>query len=167
MGLDSLRVSQPFPAAALQQFGVKGKKAVLTFYDNEDKPDCGRVISGFRAASDDFKKAGCAIVGVRSAIGGRSLLELLAGSSDEDGIIRTTKDSIKFVVDEDDALRSEIGIEEDLFGLLGAFTRATYVVDQKGYIVDLNTNQLGAASHVEGALKAVQKMQPPAKTRRR
>jgi peroxiredoxin len=173
MALDSLRVSQPFPAAALQKFGVKGKKAVLFFYDGENKPACSAQISGFRAASDEFKKEGFTIVGVRSALGGKSLLDnLLAlanGPSDEADVSnKNSKDPIKFVVDEDDALRTEIGIEDDLFGLLGlAFTRATYVIDQKGYIRDLNTNQLGATTHVDVALKAIQKLEPPKVARTR
>jgi peroxiredoxin len=172
MGLDSLRVSQPFPAAALQRFGVKGKKAVLFFYDGDEKPSCKQQISAFNAASDDFKKEGVTIVGVRSALGGKSLVDnlvaLAGGTSDEGEVIEKTKSPINFVVDEDDALRSEIGIEEDLFGILGAFTRATYVVDKSGYIVNLNTDQLDAASHAKVALAAAKKMQPPkgARTRR-
>ena len=110
MGLD---VGGQFPASALRSFGVYGKNAVVFFYGADDAPSCSKEISGFEDKLDEFKAAGVSAVGVRNG----------AGDKDIDT-------AVTLVVDEGDAVRSEIGIEKDLFGLLGG--RETYVVDSMG-----------------------------------
>merc|ERR1719335_1895977 len=115
-----LAVGEKFPPSALSTCGVSGKKAVVFFYGADDAPSCSKQISAFSDATDDFKKAGFAVVGVRNA----------------KGVKESTDAAVKLVVDEDDAVRNEIGIAKDLFGLLGG--RETYVLDAKGEIVEVH-----------------------------
>ena len=61
---------------------------------------------------------------------------------------------VKLVVDEGDAMRSELAIAPDLFGLLGG--RETYVVDASGTVVGVHNNQFDPASHVTTALAAAE-----------
>ena len=120
--------------------GVNGKKAVVFFYGADDAPSCSKEISAFDAALDEFKDSGVTVVGVRN------------GAGVKDG----TSSSVKLVVDEGDELRSEIGIEKDLFGLLGG--RETYVLDASGTVISVHNNQFDPASHVKVALEAVETM---------
>jgi peroxiredoxin Q/BCP len=140
-----LKVGEQFPSSALKQFGVGGKKAVLFFYGADDAPSCSKQIAAFSAATDDFKKAGITVVGVRNA----------------KGVKENTDSAVKLVVDDDDAVRTEVGIAKDLFGLLGG--RETYVLDASGTIVEVHNNQFDPASHVKVALAAIEKM--PKKTK--
>ena len=68
--------------------------------------------------------------------------------------------NIKLVVDEDDELRKELGIKEDLFGLLGG--RETYVVDKSGKVVEVHNNQFDPKSHVTKSLAAVEELKKSA-----
>jgi len=139
-----LKVGDSFPAPALKKFGVAGKKAVVFFYGADDAPSCEKEISAFSAATDEFKKDGFTVVGVRNGA----------------GVKPSTDAAVKLVVDEDDEIRKEIGIAKDLFGLLGG--RETYVLDTSGTIVEVHNNQFDPESHVKVALAAMEKV-PKAK----
>ena len=71
----------------------------------DDAPSCKKELASFDEAMDEFKSFGATVVGVRNAAGDKG--------ADED------YPSMKIVVDDGDAVRTEIGIEKDLFGLLG------------------------------------------------
>jgi len=135
-----LSAGEKFPASALKACGVSGKKAVVFFYGADDAPSCSKEISAFDAAAATFKDSGVAVVGVRNGA----------------GVKEATSASIKLVVDEEDALRTEIGIEKDLFGLLGG--RETYVLDASGTVVSVHNNQFDPESHVKVALEALESM---------
>merc|ERR1712032_871889 len=64
--------------------------------------------------------------------------------------------------DEGDAIRQEIGIEKDLFGLLGG--RETYVLDSSGTVVSVHNSQFDPESHVQIALKVLIPPSPSALT---
>merc|ERR1712070_918947 len=135
-----LAVGDKFPASAAKVCGVSGKKAVVFFYGADDAPSCSKEISAFDAALDEFKDSGVTVVGVRN------------GAGVKDG----TSSSVKLVVDEGDELRSEIGIEKDLFGLLGG--RETYVLDASGTVISVHNNQFDPESHIKVALAAVDEL---------
>lgn len=135
-----LSVGDKFPASALQTCGVSGKKAVVFFFGADDAPSCSKEISAFDAAAAEFKDAGVAIVGVRNAA----------------GVKEGTDAAVTLVVDEGDAMRTEIGIEKDLFGLLGG--RETYVLDSSGTVASVHNNQFDPQSHVTTALAAVDEL---------
>jgi peroxiredoxin Q/BCP len=139
-----LKVGDKFPASALKTCGVSGKKAVVFFYGADDAPSCKKEIAGFDGALDEFKKAGFTVVGVRNEKG-----------------VKDTDSAVKLVVDEGDAMRKEIGIAPDLFGLLGG--RETYVLDNKGQIASVFNDQFGPDKHVSTALEAAEQLQPEAK----
>jgi peroxiredoxin Q/BCP len=134
-----LRVGDKFPASALQQFGVNGKKAVVFFYGADDAPSCSKQLSAFSDATDAFSNAGFTVVGVRNEAGAKA----------------DTDVAVKLVVDKDDAVRKDIGIAND-FGLLGG--RETYVLDASGNITEVHNNQFDPVSHVKVALKAAERM---------
>lgn len=63
---------------------------------------------------------------------------------------------MNIVVDDGDEVRSLIGIEKDLFGLLGG--RETYVVGPKGTVVGVHNNQFGPETHISTALAVLEQM---------
>ena len=134
-----LSVGDKFPASALKTCGVAGKKAVVFFYGADDAPSCSKELSAFDAAAAKFAGSGVAVVGVRNA----------AGAKGSDAAVR-------LVVDEGDAMREEIGIEKDLFGLLGG--RETYVLDGSGTVVSVHNNQFDPESHITTAIAAVDEL---------
>ena len=131
-----LAVGDAFPSGALASMGVKGKKAVVFFYGADDAPSCSKELSAFDAELATFGEAGVTVVGVRNAAGAKG-----------------TDAGVKLFVDEDDAIRNEIGIEKDLFGLLGG--RETYVVDSSGKVASVFNSQFDPAAHVSTALDAI------------
>jgi peroxiredoxin Q/BCP len=135
-----LEVGDQFPPSALQKCGVSGKNAVVFFYGADDAPSCSKEISAFEANLDTFQEYGVEVVGVRNA----------------KGVKETTDTPVKLVVDEDDEMREEIGIEKDLFGFLGG--RETYVVDKSGTVVSVHNNQFDPNSHVDVAVGALDEL---------
>lgn len=133
----ALTVGAKMPKSVLSKCGVSGKKACIFFYGADDAPSCSKELSAFDAALPAFKEAGVTVVGVRNEAG--------AKGSDT---------SVKLVVDGDDSMRNEIGIEKDLFGLLGG--RETYVVDASGTVVSVHNNQFDPNSHVSVSLDALE-----------
>jgi peroxiredoxin Q/BCP len=63
---------------------------------------------------------------------------------------------VKLFVDEGDAIRTEIGIQKDLFGLLGG--RETYVVDASGTVASVFNSPFSPEEHVKTALAAVKEL---------
>ena len=117
--------------------GVSGKKAAIFFYGADDAPSCSKEIAAFDEAASEFSALGVSEVGVRNAAGDKGV-----------------DSAVRLVVDDDDAMRSEVGIEKDLFGLLGG--RETYVVDASGTVVGVHNNQFDPKSHVDKALAAAE-----------
>lgn len=178
----SLKVGDKFPAKALKAWGVAGKSAVLYFYSADETPTCtkqavrplspscdARFIptimhcrppptpaalphlpsvpleiplpqDAFSSQLDAFKAAGCTVVGIR-------------GDSGVKGDF-ASKYGQKFVVDEGNAVRREIGIKADLLGAIPG--RETYVVDKAGTVTFVFNNQFDAKAHVTKALAASQ-----------
>ena len=101
------------------------------------RPSCSKEIGAFDANLAAFSGLGVSVVGVRNGAGDKGI--------DSD---------VKLVVDEDNAMRSELAIAPDLFGLLGG--RETYVVDASGTVVGVHNNQFDPASHVTTALAAAE-----------
>lgn len=132
-----LEVGDKFPPSALSKCGVSGKNAVVFFYGADDAPSCSKEISAFEDTLGTFDDAGVSVVGVRNA----------------KGVKESTNTPVKLVVDEGDEMREEIGIEKDLFGLLGG--RETYVVDKSGTVVSVHNNQFDPNSHIKVAVDAL------------
>eukprot|EP00549_Striatella_unipunctata_P023918 CAMPEP_0118695330 /NCGR_PEP_ID=MMETSP0800-20121206/13114_1 /TAXON_ID=210618 ORGANISM="Striatella unipunctata, Strain CCMP2910" /NCGR_SAMPLE_ID=MMETSP0800 /ASSEMBLY_ACC=CAM_ASM_000638 /LENGTH=144 /DNA_ID=CAMNT_0006594085 /DNA_START=161 /DNA_END=595 /DNA_ORIENTATION=- len=138
-----LEVGDSFPTTALKTWGVSGKNAVIYFYGADDAPSCKKQNSAFDSKFDDFKSAGVAVVGVRNGPGAKGV-----------------EVSQKLVVDEEDAVRNEIGIEKDFFGFLGG--RETYVVNSKGVVEFVFNSQFAPEDHVEKSLEYASTMKKPA-----
>jgi len=132
-----LATGEKFPSAALKDMGVSGKPSVIFFYGADDAPSCSKELSAFDAEMATFSAAGVSVVGVRNQ----------AGAKGSDA-------AVQLYVDEDDAIRTAIGIEKDLFGLLGG--RETYVVDASGTVTSVFNSQFDPAAHVATAKEAVE-----------
>lgn len=132
-----LSVGDTFPESAAKTCGISGKKSVVFFFGADDAPSCSKQITAFDASLSDFQKAGFTVVGVRN----------------EAGVKESTDATVKLVVDEGDAMRNEIDIAKDLFGVLGG--RETYVLDSKGTVLSVHNNQFDPESHIKVALEAV------------
>merc|ERR1719424_2577535 len=96
-------------ASALKLAGATGKKAVLFFYGADTAPSCSKQIEGYDSALPLFKELGVSVVGVRNEAG-----------------VKLSDDPSRLLVDEGDAVRTELGIAKDFFVLGG---RESYVVD--------------------------------------
>merc|ERR1719157_166674 len=94
--------------------------------------------SAFSSNLSDFKSAGVNVIGVRNE----------ARVKDSGDVSQT------LVVDEGDAIRNEIGIDKDLFGLLGG--RETYVVGKDGTVGFVFNSQFKPEDHVSKALDYVE-----------
>jgi peroxiredoxin Q/BCP len=103
----------------------------------DDAPSCSKELAAFEDSLPAFKANGVSVVGVRNPAG-----------------VKGYEGAVKVVVDDADAMRSNIGIESDLFGLLGG--RESYVVDGSGSIVGVHNNQFDPQSHVTKSLEAAE-----------
>merc|ERR1719424_1747763 len=127
-------------ASALKLAGATGKKAVLFFYGADTAPSCSKQIEGYDSALPLFKELGVSVVGVRNEAGVKL--------SDDPSRLR-------LVVDEGDAVRTELGIAKDFFVLGG---RESYVVDAKGQIACVYNNQFDPDSHIKATLAAAKEL---------
>ena len=126
-----------FPAVAAGTLGVKGKNAVVYFYGADGSPSCTKQATAFDGAAAEFKRMGFDVVGVRSA-------------KQAKGEFESKYSSVRFVADQDDAMRKELGIKADLFGALAG--RETYVIDKTGTVQMVFNSQFKPEEHVEKAL---------------
>jgi len=94
-------------------------------------------------AAFDSSSLGVPVVGVRNEKGVK-------------GDFASLYPGIKFVVDEGDEVRSEVGIKADLFGALGG--RETYVVDSKGTVAMAFNNQFQPEKHVDAAFPVIEEL---------
>lgn len=132
---NGINVGDQFPQNALKKLGVNGKKSVVYFYGADDAPSCKKQNSAFDSRIEEFKKAGVTVVGVRNEKGVKNTSELVQN----------------LMVDEDDAIRNQIGIKKDLFGLLGG--RETYVIGKKGNVEYKFNDQFKPEAHVENTIE--------------
>merc|ERR1719373_559807 len=132
---NGIAVGDAFPKSALKRFGVAGKRSVVYFYGADDAPSCKKQNAAFNDRLSEFQSLGATVVGVRNEKGAKGedpeLLQAL-------------------MVDEGDAVREQIGIPKDLFGLLGG--RETYVVGKDGRVEYKFNDQFGPEKHVENTL---------------
>ena len=133
-----------FPADALEKFGV-AEKAVLFFFGQDDAPSCSKQIAAFDGQFSEFSNAGVSVVGVRSNAFSLTRYPVKTGS-----------DKLRFVVDENDAVRKQIDIKADMFGFLGG--RETYVIDATGKVAAVHNSQLDVESHIKVALDAIKRL---------
>lgn len=132
-----LKVGDSFPVAALKKLGASGKKSVIYFYGADDAPSCKKQNSAFNSELSSFKSAGVNVIGVRNE----------KGVKDTDGLLQN------LVVDENDEIRNELGIEKDFFILGG---RETYVVGKDGTVGYVFNSQFKPNDHVSNALDYVE-----------
>lgn len=127
----------PKRTVAAGTLGVKGKNAVVYFYGADGSPSCTKQATAFDGAAAEFKRMGFDVVGVRSA-------------KQAKGEFESKYSSVRFVADQDDAMRKELGIKADLFGALAG--RETYVIDKTGTVQMVFNSQFKPEEHVEKAL---------------
>lgn len=143
--LQMLQEGEKFPADAAAKLGVKGKNAVVYFYGADGSPSCTKQAIAFDGANAQFKKLGFEVVGVRS-------------DKEAKGEF-AQRYSQRFVSDEGNGMRQQLGIKNDVFGFIAG--RETYVINKSGVIEMVFNNQLKTDEHVEKALAAAAASLPP------
>merc|ERR1719410_2081595 len=133
---NGIQVGDVFPKNALKKMGVSSKKAVVYFYGADDAPSCKKQNDAFSSRSNEFKKLGATVVGVRNENGVK-----------EDKLPELNQ---KLFVDEEDTIRNQIGIKKDLLGLLGG--RETYVIGKNGKVEYKFNDQFNPEKHVENTI---------------
>jgi len=134
---NGIQIGDSFPKNALKKLGVSSKKAVVYFYGADDAPSCKKENDAFNTRSDEFKKLGATVVGVRNEKGVK-----------EDKLPQLVQN---LVIDEEDTIRNQIGIKKDLFGLLGG--RETYVIGKNGKVEYKFNDQFNPEKHVKNTIE--------------
>lgn len=126
----------------------KGQKLVLFFYPKDNTPGCTTEAKDFTALSDDFGKAGTALLGVskdspkkhRNFIAKHDLKTPLATDAEEDGL----SDALGIWTEKQNYGRTYMGM-----------VRTTYLIDADGKIARV-WNKVRVKGHVDEVLAAAQ-----------
>ena len=119
---------------------MKGKNAVVYFYNADGSKDCTTQAIAFDEAHAEFKALKFDVVGVRSA-----------ADADSQFVQHYSQ---RFVADADNSVRKQLGIQDDLFGALAG--RETYVIDKSGTVKLAFNSQFQPEEHVAKALEVAQ-----------
>lgn len=134
---------QAFSLAAL-----RGRFVVIYFYPRAFTPVCTIETRLFRDRSEELASLGASVVGV---------------STDEaDAQCEfANKQGVQFplLADHDERITRAYGVK---WPLLGRAMRVTFVIDREGRIAERIHHELSADRHVEGAIKAVERMRAKA-----
>jgi thioredoxin-dependent peroxiredoxin len=120
------------------------KPVVLFFYPKDNTPGCTKEACTFRDRHSVFQESGAEVLG----ISGDSV-------SSHQQFANTYQLPFQLLSDEGNKVRSLFGVPSTLWILPG---RVTYLIDRTGKIRYLFESQLDFEGHIEGALKALQKI---------
>lgn len=120
---------------------LSGSK-VIYFYPKDDTPGCTKEACSFRDSYEAFTDLNVEVIGISS-------------DSVESHKNFKAKHRLPFTLlsDESNVIRKQFGVKTNLFGLLPG--RVTYVVNQKGTIINLFSSQLNMVKHVSEALESL------------
>ncbi len=127
---------------------LQGKQVVLYFYPKDSTPGCTTQAQGFRDLYDEFKQAGCEIIGVS-----RDSLKSHANF--------TEKQQIPFplIADTDETLCQMFDVikMKNMYGKqVRGIERSTFLIDQDGSLKQ-EWRGLKVPGHVDAVLQAVLK----------
>ena len=118
----------------LNSVGLSGRRAAVSFINNDNNFDCAKQLLALSEAADSFAQQSCTIVVVRPP----------AGVSDTSA---ERFPAIQFQADEGDALRRSVGVPR------GGRNRGTYVVLANGTVCGSVSSAVDAQSHSQFALR--------------
>jgi peroxiredoxin Q/BCP len=132
--------SQSGEMVSLKDF-LGEKPVILYFYPKDDTRGCTKEARAFRDEHEQFGKLNAEVIGVSS-------------DSIESHRRFAEKHNLSFTLlsDEGGKVRRMYGVP-NTFGIFPG--RVTYVIDEAGVVRHVFSSQIGAAKHVEGALKSL------------
>lgn len=147
----ALQVGDRCPSFALRdQHGnlvssenIIGKKlVVLYFYPKDNSGGCTAEACSFRDAYEEFKDAGCEVIGVSS-------------DSVESHLQFAAKNRLTFTLlsDEGAKLRKAFGVPRTFFGIIAG--RVTYIIDKQGVIRHIHNSLTNPESHIQESLNVI------------
>lgn len=120
-----------------------GKKAmVIYFYPKDDTPGCTKEACKFRDDFDIFSNMDVEIIGISSD-----------DVKSHKAFAQKYNLPFTLLADVNNEVRNLFGVKSNIFGLLPG--RSTYIIDPKGFVIDIHEGMLNAEKHVEEALKAL------------
>ncbi len=125
---------------------IIGKKlVVLYFYPKDNSGGCTAEACSFRDAYEEFKDAGCEVIGVSS-------------DSVESHKQFAAKNRLTFTLlsDEGAKLRKTFGVPRTFFGIIAG--RVTYIIDKKGIVRHIHNSLSNPESHIEESLSMIRSL---------
>lgn len=118
---------------------------VIFFYPKDNTAGCTREACAFRDYQKDFNQLNCQIIGISS-------------DNAEKHLEFAKKNNLDYplLADINQEARKLYGVPNSLFGLIPG--RVTYVIDNKGTIVDIFNSQLQFTDHISNAIDAIKKL---------
>jgi len=123
--------------------GIIGNKLiVLYFYPKDNSGGCTAEACSFRDAYEEFKDAGCEVIGVSS-------------DSIESHKQFAAKNRLTFTLlaDEGAKLRKAFGVPRTFFGIIAG--RVTYIIDKQGVIRHIHNSLTNTESHITESLNII------------
>ena len=112
-----------FPEAALAQLELSTPRSIVFFLSSDKDFNCAKGLIGYAERAAEFAERGCAIYAVRPAAGA-------------DAATEARFPALRFLCDEDDAMREGAGLALEARGFLsGGRPHATFIVDEAGAVL--------------------------------
>lgn len=143
-----LLTGEKLPPDVIETLAIEGQRTALLFYCRDDGFECGKQLLDFQQRAAAYASADCKIVAVRS---------------NQRGAVKEGTDAqypdIRFVVDEDDAIREKLRMTT---GGVRNGDRHTYLVDSTGRVQGQVNNYPDAFCHSQCCLRTLKAMDDPA-----
>lgn len=151
---NSMKIGEIAPSLSLQnQFNetvnlsdyIGKSRLVIFFYPKDNTAGCTKEACAFRDYQKDFKELNCQIIGISS-------------DNAEKHLEFAEKNNLDYplLADIKQEARKLFGVPKSLFGLIPG--RVTYVIDEKGVIIDIFNSQLQFTDHISNAIEAIKKL---------
>jgi len=118
------------------------KILVIYFYPKDYSSGCTAEACSFRDSYEDFKDAGCEVIGISS-----DSVESHKGFAEKNRLTFTLLADVK------KEARNLFGVPRSALGLIAG--RVTYIIDLKGIVRQVHNSLVNANSHIEEALKTI------------
>ena len=123
-----------------------GIPVVIFFYPKDDTPGCSIEACAFRDDFHKFSIAGVKLFGISSD-----------GVTSHKKFIQKYNLPYDLLSDPNDRIRKLLGVPSGLLGLLPG--RVTYIIDSKGTITHIFSDQLNFKKHVKEAIMEIEKFE--------
>lgn len=142
-----LLTGEKVPLAVIEALAIQDQRTALLFYSRDDGFECGKELRDFQERAAQYASSDCKIVAIRSS----------KGNSVKEGT-EALFPSIRFVVDEDDAIREKLRMTT---GGLRNGDRHTYLVDGVGRVQGQVNNFRDPFCHSQMCVRTLKAMDDP------